>query len=137
MTTSCHLSFHDYLSTVTSLMHLEVPVLISSYKNFTAGHRSRKCIKPINFPPYLCIGTVTVRELKQYQYCYYCTVVTVPDRRRRIIPEVVLVRRGQLGFWEFGRGRVWVEGWDRGGQFTSNLRPRWTDPVTARRVPSK
>jgi hypothetical protein len=28
-------------------------------------------------------------------------------------------------------------GWERGGQFTSNLRPRWTDPVTARRVPSK
>jgi hypothetical protein len=28
-------------------------------------------------------------------------------------------------------------GWDRGGQFTSNLRPRWTDPVSARRVPSK
>ncbi len=26
---------------------------------------------------------------------------------------------------------------ERGGQFTSNLRPRWTDPVTARRVPSK
>ncbi len=25
----------------------------------------------------------------------------------------------------------------RGGHFTSNLRPRWTDPVTARRVPSK
>jgi hypothetical protein len=61
----------------------------------------------------------------------------VPDRRRRIIPEVVLGGAGQLGFWEFGRGRVWVKGWDRGGQFTSNLRPRWTDPVTARRVPSK
>ncbi len=28
-------------------------------------------------------------------------------------------------------------GWGKGGQFTSNLRPRWTDPVTARRVPSK
>jgi hypothetical protein len=42
-----------------------------------------------------------------------------------------------LGFWEFGGGRVWVKGWDRGGQFTSNLRPRWTDPVTARRVPSR
>ncbi len=42
-----------------------------------------------------------------------------------------------MGFWEFGGGRVWVKGWDRGGQFTSNLRPRWTDPVTARRVPSK
>jgi hypothetical protein len=25
----------------------------------------------------------------------------------------------------------------KGGQFTSNLRPRWTIPVTARRVPSK
>jgi hypothetical protein len=64
-------------------------------------------------------------------------VTSVPDRRRRIIPEVVLVRRGQLGFWEFGGGRVWVKGWVRGGQFTSNLRPRWTDPVKARRVPSK
>ncbi len=29
------------------------------------------------------------------------------------------------------------EGWVKGGQFTSNPRPRWTDPVTARRVPSK
>jgi hypothetical protein len=63
--------------------------------------------------------------------------IHVPDRRRRIIPEIVLVRRwatGVLGIW---RGRVWVKGWDRRGQFTSNLRPRWTDPVTARRVPSK
>jgi hypothetical protein len=62
---------------------------------------------------------------------------TVPDRRRRIHLEVVLVRHWViwvLGIW---RGRVWGEGWERGGQFTSNLRPRWTDPVTARRVPSK
>jgi hypothetical protein len=29
------------------------------------------------------------------------------------------------------------KGWNREGQFTSNLRLRWTDPVTARRVPSK
>jgi hypothetical protein len=36
--------------------------------------------------------------------------VTVPDRRSRIIPEVVLVGAGQLGFWEFGGGRVWVKG---------------------------
>ncbi len=42
-----------------------------------------------------------------------------------------------MGFWEFGGGRVWGKGRDRGGQFTSNLRPRWTDPVTARRVPSQ
>jgi hypothetical protein len=62
---------------------------------------------------------------------------SVPDRRRRILPEVVFVRRwviGVLGIW---RGEGTGEGWNRGGQFTSNLRPRWTDPVTARRVPSK
>jgi hypothetical protein len=35
----------------------------------------------------------------------------------------------ELGVYE--RGENW------GVQFTSNLRPRWTDPVTARRVPSK
>jgi hypothetical protein len=61
----------------------------------------------------------------------------VPDRRSRNIPEVVLVRRWAvrvLGIW---RGKGLGEGWDKGGQFTSNLRPRWTIPVTARRVPSK
>jgi hypothetical protein len=41
---------------------------------------------------------------------------------------------GMLGIW---RGEGWGEGWDRGGQFTSNRETRWTDPVTARRVPSK
>ncbi len=63
--------------------------------------------------------------------------LSVPDRRCRIIPEVVLVRRwavGVLGIW---RGEGLGKGWNKGGQFTSNLRPRWTDPVTARRVPSK
>ncbi len=33
-------------------------------------------------------------------------IVRVPDRRRPIIPEVVLVRRWVMGFWEFGGGRV-------------------------------
>jgi hypothetical protein len=63
--------------------------------------------------------------------------VGVPDRRSRNIPEVVLVRRwavGVLGIWE---GEGLGEEWGKGGQFTSNLRPRWTIPVTARRVPSK
>ncbi len=32
--------------------------------------------------------------------------VTVPDNKSRNIPEVVLVRHGQLGFWEFG-GKGW------------------------------
>jgi hypothetical protein len=59
--------------------------------------------------------------------------ILVPDRRSRIL-EVVIVRRlitWVLGIW---RGRGWGKGWERGGQFTSNLRPGWTDPVTARRV---
>jgi hypothetical protein len=37
--------------------------------------------------------------------------------------DVVLVGRTiDLRCWEFGMGR----GWEAGGQFTSNLRPRWT-----------
>ncbi len=67
----------------------------------------------------------------------YADVITVPDRRSRIIPEVVLVRRwtvGVLGIW---RGEGLGEGRGKGGQFTSNLRPRWTIPVTGRMVPSK
>jgi hypothetical protein len=39
----------------------------------------------------------------------------VPDRRHRIVPEVVVVRRwavGVLGIW---KGRVRVKGWDKGG----------------------
>jgi hypothetical protein len=61
----------------------------------------------------------------------------VPDRRRRIVPEVVLVRRWAIGFLGIWKGEGLGRGWDKGGQFTSNLRPRWTDPVRARRVPSK
>jgi hypothetical protein len=62
---------------------------------------------------------------------------TVPDRRRRILPEVVFVGRWAIGVLGIWKGEGLGKGWDRGGQFTSNLRPRWTDPVTARRVPSK
>jgi hypothetical protein len=29
---------------------------------------------------------------------------SVPDSKSRNIPEVVFVRRGQLGFWQFGKG---------------------------------
>ncbi len=63
--------------------------------------------------------------------------ISVLGRRSQNIPEVVLVRRwavGVLGNW---RGAGLGEGWGKGGQFTSNPRPRWTIPVTARRVPSK
>jgi hypothetical protein len=63
--------------------------------------------------------------------------LTVPDGRRRIIPEVVLVGRWSVGVLGIWKGEGLGKGRDKGGQFTSNLRPRWTDPVTARRVPSK
>ncbi len=37
------------------------------------------------------------------------------------------MRRGVIGVPGIWRGRVWGKGWDRGGQFRSNLRPRLTD----------
>ncbi len=55
----------------------------------------------------------------------------VLDTKSQNIPEVVVVRRGgggAPGIWE---GWVnWVKGSKR-GQFTSNLRGRWTIPVTS------
>jgi hypothetical protein len=47
------------------------------------------------------------------------------------------VRRGAFGVLGIWRGEGSEKGRERGSQFTSNLRLRWTDPVTARRVPSK
>jgi hypothetical protein len=41
---------------------------------------------------------------------------------------------GGSGFWI---GGIWARKGKWGVQFTSNREPRWTDPVTARRVPSK
>ncbi len=55
--------------------------------------------------------------------------MSVLDTKSQNIPEVVVVRRGVggiLGIWE---GWVnWVKG-SKWGQFTSNLRGRWTIPV--------
>ncbi len=62
----------------------------------------------------------------------------VPDKQE---PEYSRGRLSEaLGSWGAGslEGRGGLgEGWGKWGQFTSNLRPRWTIPVTARRVPSK
>jgi hypothetical protein len=41
---------------------------------------------------------------------------------------VVVEVKINLGYWEFGMGRVW----EGGGQFTSNLRPRWTGSYHAK-----
>jgi hypothetical protein len=63
---------------------------------------------------------------------YYCSGQKTPDWSRGHRSEAL----GYLGSGNL-EGVGLGEGWVRGGQFTSNLRPRWTDPVTARRVPSK
>jgi hypothetical protein len=60
---------------------------------------------------------------------------TVPDKRSRSL-EVVVVRRINLGSGNLEWGGD-GKGWERGGQFTSNLRPRWADPVTEGGFPSK
>ncbi len=60
---------------------------------------------------------------------FYCIV---PYSKRRNIPEVVVVRRWAVGVLVIWRGRGGLgEGWGKWGQFTSNLRLRWTIPVTA------
>jgi hypothetical protein len=47
--------------------------------------------------------------------------------------DVVIVRRTiNLGFWEFGMGREWGGVEKEGGQFTSNLRLRWTGSYHAK-----
>jgi hypothetical protein len=64
-------------------------------------------------------------------------MLSVPDRRCRIQPEVVLVRRwviGVLGIW---RGEGLGKGLGRGRSVYKQPKLRWMDPVTARRVPSK
>ncbi len=65
----------------------------------------------------------------------FCAGSFEPDLRCR--PNECIFGSGKLqgsGFWNGGyitRGGKWED------QFTSNLGKRWTDPVTARRVPSK
>jgi hypothetical protein len=70
----------------------------------------------------------------------YFTIV--PDHESRfhdtVLMGVHLGGRGSLGgigILEQGANEQRMGKW--GVQFTSKRRPRWTDPVTARRVPSK
>jgi hypothetical protein len=81
--------------------------------------------------------TSSIRSFLPPNSSSFLSNIFVPDRRSRIVPEVVLVRRWAIGVLGIWRGEGLGEGWDKGGQFTSNLRPRWTIPVTTRRVPSK
>jgi hypothetical protein len=69
-------------------------------------------------------------RLKQVVILLFCVIILVPISKSRNIPEVVIARRGAggvLGIWE---GWVnWVKG-SKWSQFTSNLRGRWTIPIT-------
>ncbi len=57
-------------------------------------------------------------------------IQNVLDTKSQNIPEVVVVRRGAGGVRGIWEGWVnWVKG-SKWGQFTSNLRGRWTIPVT-------
>ncbi len=42
---------------------------------------------------------------------------TVPDRRCRVVPEVVLVRRGVFGVLEIWKGEGWGEGGSKGSVY--------------------
>jgi hypothetical protein len=62
--------------------------------------------------------------------CFTDLKILVLDTKSQNIPEVVVVRRWVGGVLEIWVGWVnWVKGSKR-GQFTSNLRGRWTIPVT-------
>jgi hypothetical protein len=60
-------------------------------------------------------------------------MLSVLDTKSQNIPDFVVVRHGAggvLGSWGGGGWVNWVKG-SKWGQFTSNLRGRWTIPVTS------
>ncbi len=118
----CYFFCYSFL---LSLFLFSPPFLFfkTCYTFQTIGHKRYvrwKTERKSNFSPFKHVGLYSVS-----------LYVSVPDSKSRNIPEVVFVRRGAVGFWEFGKGGT--VGWRVGkwGQFTSNLRRRWTIPVTA------
>ncbi len=57
--------------------------------------------------------------------------------RNVVLMNVYLGLEKPQGVGISGEGATWAGEGNEGGQFTSNPGKRWTDPVTARRVPSK
>jgi hypothetical protein len=64
-------------------------------------------------------------------------VLDLVSQVRDVVLMNVYLDLGNSGGSEFWNGGYMSQGREMGSQFTSNLRPRWTDPATARRVPSK
>ncbi len=59
------------------------------------------------------------------------------SRVRDVVLMNVYLDLGDPGGRDFGMRGIWLRGGKWEDQFTSNLGARWTDPITARRVPSK
>jgi hypothetical protein len=57
-------------------------------------------------------------------------IITVPHSKSGVVPRSSLLGAGQLGLGNLERVGQLGEGWGKQGQFTSNLRRRWTIPVT-------
>ncbi len=64
-------------------------------------------------------------------------ICTVPDRRRRILPEVVLVRRGVIGVLGIWRGEGLVEGLGQGRSVYKQPETEVDGSCHSRRVRSK
>jgi hypothetical protein len=76
-----------------------------------------------------------LKMMSAYLYCVLLLVwrlfnCIVLDTKSQNIPEVVIVGAGRWGSGNLGRVGQLEEGWGKRGQFTSNLRGRWTIPVT-------
>jgi hypothetical protein len=58
-------------------------------------------------------------------------IIIVPHSKSGIFPRSSLLGVGSWGSGNLERVEQLGEGWGKQGQFTSNLRRRWTIPVTA------
>ncbi len=106
-------------------------ILISAALECIARQYTQSCIR-------LHLKSVLNYKFYFMQYItYFVFVSELVGRVRNVILINVyldLENPGGQGFWVggyMGQVREWRS------QFTSNLGTRWTDPVTARRVPSK
>ncbi len=94
------------------------------------GSRRRRGYSPARHQEYQAV------IIKQVGIAKGSVLDLVSQVRDAILMNVYLEVRnpGGSGFWSRG---YMSKGREMGRAFTSKRRPRWTDPVTARRVPSK
>jgi hypothetical protein len=120
MTTSCEMI-------KISMKHIFQSKLITLCIDFSSNFF---CLKlPVFFFSWHTLPHFAVPCLRIF--LYQCALL-FRIARAGIIPRSSLLGAGQLGFWEFGKGGTvgWRVG-QIGSVYTSNLRRRWTIPVTA------